>query len=226
MTETRTSPESGTTPDLSEIENDAERIVGQIERESVDVYVWLSDVFDRGPIVENYVFQFVYRNFYGLDDAGLTSEFKSKYFILLEENRGKAEIDIKSIARSLHEIPHSRGYKSLQFSFITKLGHTVNRSLPIYDRKIANLFDFEIPSGELEASLSKYLDFYDKLRRLDTVVISENLLPKSRGLFASMYSPSSSRVSQEKALDFILWSSGKLGLRLPASVLEAVSISL
>jgi hypothetical protein len=33
------------------------------------------------------VFQFTFRSFYRLDNAGLTPEFKSKYFALLEESR-------------------------------------------------------------------------------------------------------------------------------------------
>lgn len=201
-------------PDLSEIEVSSERIVDFIGRESVDVYVFLSAIFDGGSISKNLVFQFVYRSFYGLDDAGLTSEFKSKYFALLEETRGVLEPDLPSLARTLHPILHSRGYKSLQFSFVTKIAHTVNHQLPIYDRKIAALFGFEAPHGELEGSLTKYMAFYEKLRRLYAAIRSENLLPKSRALFADRYSPSSSKVSDTKALDFIFWSSGKLGFRL------------
>lgn len=217
---------SHSVPNLSEIEVSAERIVDLIGRESVDVYVFLSEMFGVGSIIENYVFQFVYRSFYGLDNAGLTSEFKSKYFDLLEEARGVLEPDLPSIARTLYPIPHSRGYRSLQFSFITKLAHTVNHQLPIYDGKIAALFGFEAPSGELEDCLRKYMSFYEKLRRLYTVIVSQNLLPKSCALFADVYSPSSSRVSDVKALDFILWSSGKLGLRLPASALETPNAPL
>jgi hypothetical protein len=201
-------------PDLSEIEVSAERIVDFIGRESVDVYVFLSAIFDGGSISENLVFQFVYRSFYGLDDAGLTPEFKSKYFGLLEEARGALEPDLPSIVRTLYPILHSRGHKSLQFSFVTKLAHTVNHQLPIYDGKIAALFGFEAPHGELEGSSTKYMSFYEKLRRLYTAIGSQNLLPKSRALFAERYSPSSSKVSNTKALDFIFWSSGKLGFRL------------
>jgi hypothetical protein len=199
---------------LSEIEVSAERIVDLIGRESVDVYVFLSEMFGGGSINENRVFQFVYRSFYGLDNAGLTPEFKSKYFALLEEARGLSHPDLRSIARTLYPIPHSRGYKSLQFSFITKLAHTVNQQLPIYDGKIATLFGFEAPSGELEGSLTKYMSFYEDLRRLYAAIVSQNLLPKSRALFADRYSPSSSKVSDIKALDFIFWASGKLGFRL------------
>jgi hypothetical protein len=143
-----------------------------------------------------------------------TSEFKSKYFALLEEARDASEPDLPSIVRTLHPILHSRGYKSLQFSFATKLAHTVNHRLPIYDGKIAALFSFEAPYGELEDSLTKYMAFYEKLRRLYAAIRSENLLPKARALFADRYSPSSSKVSDTKALDFIFWSSGKLGFRL------------
>ncbi len=43
--------------DFSKIEANAQQIVGAIGRESVDVYVFLSNEFDRGSITENHVFQ-------------------------------------------------------------------------------------------------------------------------------------------------------------------------
>jgi hypothetical protein len=71
--------------DLSQIEANAERVVRAIGHEAVDVYGFLSEQFACGPEAGNYAFQFVYRSFYRLDSAGLTSEFKSKYFVMLEE---------------------------------------------------------------------------------------------------------------------------------------------
>ena len=51
----------------------------RVGRESVDVYLFLCDEFARGPVTQNYLFQFVYCSFYRLDNAGLTPEFKFSY---------------------------------------------------------------------------------------------------------------------------------------------------
>ena len=124
------------------------------------------------------------------------------------------EPDLPSLARTLHPILSRRGYKSLQFSFVTKLAHTANRRLPIYDSKVAELFGFSDREDSLDERLKEYITFYEKLRQLYDAIISQNLLPQSRTLFTQMYSPSSSKVGAVKALDFIFWLSGKLGLRI------------
>ena len=59
-------------PDLSDIEGNGDSIVEAIGREAVDVYGFLADEFGRRSAVGNYVFQFTYRSFYRLDNAGLT----------------------------------------------------------------------------------------------------------------------------------------------------------
>jgi hypothetical protein len=111
-------------PDLSDIEGNADSIVREIGREAVDVYGFLADEFARGSVVGNYVFQFTYRSFYRLDNAGLTPEFKSKYFALLEESRNVREIDLRRLVEELYAIPNRKGQRSLQFSFVTKLANT------------------------------------------------------------------------------------------------------
>src|SRR5262249_6782436 len=120
-------------PDLSYIEANADKIVGEIGRDSVEVHCFLSNEFARGSILENYVFQFTYRSFYRLDNAGLTPEFKQKYFVLLEEARNLPEVDLPDLTRRLSRIPNRKGQDSLQFSFVSKLANTVNAQYPIYD---------------------------------------------------------------------------------------------
>ncbi|HUI43757.1 MAG TPA: hypothetical protein VL523_17490, partial [Terriglobia bacterium] len=38
--------------------------------EWIDVYQFFQGEFERGPVTENRVFQFVYRSFYRMDNAG------------------------------------------------------------------------------------------------------------------------------------------------------------
>ena len=62
------------------INNNAQAIVNNISHESIDVYNFLRTQFDITNVAENYLFQFVYRSFYRLDNAGLTAQFKTEYF--------------------------------------------------------------------------------------------------------------------------------------------------
>ena len=77
--------------------------------------------------------------FYRLDNAGLTPEFKSKYFMLLEESRNLPEVYLRNLVKELYAIPNLKGQQSLQFSFVTKLANTVNRQYPIYDSEVGCL---------------------------------------------------------------------------------------
>jgi hypothetical protein len=110
-------------PDLDALREGAQIIVQAIGKEALVVYLFLLDEFDRGPVDQNCLFQFVYRSFYGLDNAGLTPEFHSAYFKYMEDARSKSEVDLTKIVKELRKYPNRKGQPSLQFSFATKLGN-------------------------------------------------------------------------------------------------------
>jgi|SRR5271155_3815043 hypothetical protein len=201
-------------PDLSDIEGNADSIVRAIGREAVDVYGFLADEFARGSVVGNYVFQFTYRSFYRLDNAGLTPEFKSKYFALLEESRNIREIDLRRLVEELYAIPNRKGQQSLQFSFVTKLANTANRQYPIYDGEVASVFGFRVPDnhGTFDLRLEKYMIFYAKVRDIYSEILNGNLLQEPRRTFRQIYAAPSERIPDIKVLDFIFWSAGKLSI--------------
>jgi hypothetical protein len=189
-------------------------VVRAIGREAVDVYGFLSDQFARGPVVENYVFQFMYRSFYRLDSAGLTPEFKSKYFVMLEESRNLPEVDLRRLVKELYPIPNLKGQQSLQFSFVTKLVNTVNRQYPIYDSEVGKVFGFRTPNNHkaFEVRLEEYMTFYAKLRDIYAEILAKNLLEAPRRLFRQIYAAPPERIPEIKVLDFIFWSAGKLSI--------------
>jgi len=199
-------------PALSDIETNGDSIVRAIGREAVDVYGFLADEFARGSVIGNYVFQFAYRSFYRLDNAGLTPEFKCKYFVQLEESRNLREIDLRRLVEEFYAIPNRKGQQSLQFSFVTKLANTANRLYPIYDREVANVFGFRPPNnlGTFDARLNKYMLFYAHVRDIYSEILNGNLLREPRRIFRQIYAAPPERIPDIKVLDFIFWSAGKL----------------
>jgi hypothetical protein len=89
--------------------------------ESIRVYEWL-EAHKEQP--ENPVFQFVFRSYYRIDSAGLTSAWKVRYFEFLSQR----ERSLQTILEGLYHIPTKKKVKSLQFSFATKLLHTLDTS--------------------------------------------------------------------------------------------------
>ncbi|MDF2462431.1 MAG: hypothetical protein K0Q43_666 [Ramlibacter sp.] len=203
-------------PDLSAIDTNAEKIVPAIGREAVDVYRFLSAEFARGSVSENYVFQFTYRSFYRLDHAGLTPQFKLRYFELLEAARPSPHVDLRQIARELYDLPTLRGHNSLQFSFVSKIANSVNPEYPIYDSEVARVFRFKPPSSSLplSARLNQYMSFYEKLQQIYGEILQGGFLQRPREIFRTVYAAPANIVPDTKVLDFIFWSAGRLSFAL------------
>jgi len=76
-------------------------------------------------------FQKSYRNFYGMNRAGMSSACNKTYFRLLDKAANSEEIDFKYVLQRLYA---ESGKK--HFSFTTKLLATANPNLPVWDKKV------------------------------------------------------------------------------------------
>ncbi|GGP26837.1 hypothetical protein [Silvimonas amylolytica] len=194
-----------------EIETSASLVLDALNKESIDVYRFLSERYLSVDPGADAVFQFMFRSFYRLDNAGLTPKFKQRYFDLMQDAKEAGRADLVSIVKELWKFPNRKGQQSLQFSFATKLAATVDPRLPIYDAEVASLFGFQPPhpSKPFEVRLDTYLSFYCKLRRLYEQTLTNNQLNFTRTLFREKFTCNEAQVSEQKALDFIFWAAGK-----------------
>lgn len=191
------------------IEAHSTRIIENIDQESIDVYNFLKNEHAASNVAKNPLFQFVYRSYYRLDNAGLTSEFKKEYFIILQEWRMSREFDFRAVLERLYRIQNRKGQNKLQFSFATKMANTINDKSPIYDSYVAKMFSLSKPSSKkLEDRISKYLMQLNSIEKGYKQLTEQKLLPNTLRLFDKTFT--SSRLSEMKKLDFIFWSSGKL----------------
>jgi hypothetical protein len=197
--------------DTEEINNFSSEIVGNIQEESLSVYCFIHDQWKNSSAVENKLFQFVFRSFYRLDNAGLTDEFKQKYFGLLEAARDR-EPNIKDICKALFDIKNKKGSNSLQFSFATKLANTVNPKLPIYDSEVAKIYGYKSPLQykTFDQRIENLLQFYDFLVKDYSDIIRNDSLKKTLDTFDNKFPNYSGKLSENKKIDSILWSAGKL----------------
>lgn len=205
------------------IEKHSTEIIKSIDQESVDVYNFLKKQFNESNVKENYLFQFVFRSFYRIDNAGLTPEFKKEYFEILEENRNNKQFDFEKVLRRLYSFPNRKGQNTLQFSFVTKMFNTIDDIMPIYDSEVAKMFSMSRPyQSEFEIKLDKYLDQLDKIQNGYEQIISQNLIPKTIGLFDHNFKDN--KLSEMKKLDFIFWSAGKIKKRLEKKNIDHIRL--
>ena len=192
------------------IDNNSQAIVGNISRESIDVYNFLKTQFDVTNVIENYLFQFVYRSFYRLDNAGLTKEFKAEYFNILEEYRYQDNFDYLIILKRLYDIPNYRGLNTLQFSFVTKMQNTISNSSPIYDSEVAEVFSFKRPKYNLsfEDKVKFYLEQLSMISQTYDLLIQNDNLGQIMILFDNNFP--NHNLDKTKVFDFLFWSAGKV----------------
>lgn len=194
------------------IENNAVPILDAIGQESVDVYRFLSQRYAENDPEDDRVFQFLFRSFYRLDNAGLRPEFKRRFFEIMSSAKLDGHMSIKSVVNDLRQITNLKGQESLQFSFATKLAATVDHHTPIYDAEVASILGFRAPYNykSFDSRLEKYLVFYNDLKQLYAYIIETDQLSEIRARFRMKFSCSVDDVSEQKALDFIFWAAGKL----------------
>lgn len=192
------------------IELHSEEIIREIKQESIDVYDFLKREFSNSDVTKNYLFQFVYRSFYRLDNAGLTSKFKDEYFQILEEYRNSKDLDFKKVLSRLWIYPNLKKNKNtFQFSFVTKMFNTINDSLPIYDSKVVSVFSLTKPyQVDFEIKLKKHLEQLEQIQESYKTISEYNLLPKTTQRFDQQFKGHG--LSDMKKLDFIFWSAGKI----------------
>ena len=194
---------------VSLISEKEHEIINNISIESIDVYKFLQDEFKKGNVNTNYLFQFVYRSFYRIDNAGLTDEFKIEYFKIMEEKRFSYNLDPQEIFMRLYLFKTRQDKHTIQFSFSTKLIHTINVDFPIYDSNIAKVFNF--PTSYLEdikKRVIRYLDQQNIIIEVYKSILDKKLLISTIQLFDKTFIDN--KLPNIKKLDFIFWSCGKI----------------
>lgn len=192
------------------INDNSQAIVDNIANESIVVYNFLKTQFNNSNIAENYLFQFVFRSFYRLDNAGLTTQFKTEYFNILQQYRELTNFDFSAILTRLYNIKNHRSQNTFQFSFVTKMQNTIQPDRPIYDSEVARVFSFRQPRQGInfDEKLTFYLNQLELIQQTYSALIDNNDIQNTISLFDNKFQ--NNNLGQIKKLDFIFWSAGKV----------------
>lgn len=194
------------------IESNAHTILKGLD-ESIAVYNFLQTRFQqKEDVTKDLLFQFVFRSFYRLDNAGLGDPFKTRYFELMQEFRDPSSFDFASVLCPLYHIKTLRDKKSFQFSFATKMLSTIDPKRPVYDQEVAKMFGYRpLPGGAFEDKLKIYLDRYRHIEDSYSQILSDKLLPGTFSAFDKKFHQHG--LSDVKRLDFIFWAAGKVKVK-------------
>ena len=192
---------------VKKIVKNQKKIFANIKPESIAVYLFLKNEYKRGDVKNNLLFQFVFRSYYRLDSAGLSDRQKIKYFELLASHKNH----LKIILNDLYKLKDLQNKNKVQFSFATKLLHTLDNNEPIFDAEVSRVFPKSKPEGKRKKKIESCPIKYGILKDTYSSLLQDERIKKIILEFRSTFNVrNKNKMSDVKVLDFIIWSLGKL----------------
>jgi len=191
---------------IEEILEKQKEILTNRDSESISVYLFLKKEYEKGNIKNNGVFQFVFRSYYRLDNAGLGEKLKNKYFELLANKQN----DLSKILSELYKILSLRKLNTIQFSFATKLLHTIDNNNPIFDAEVSRVIHKRVSGRTRDEKIKSCLEIYEFLKNEYGDFLQNEQIKKLILEFRERFNVSKDKMSDIKILDFIVWSLGKI----------------
>lgn len=180
----------------------SEDILSTIRPDHISEYDWLMDnmKYCREP-----AYQKRYRTYWRMNAARLCPAYCTAYFDQLHVAQSR-KIPLSALARTLYATPTTRtGKQSLQISFASKLLHTADPHLPIYDALVRDFYFWTSPSPRqsLNGRINTLYAFYTFLEQEYQRVLTHNLLQNPIRDFRSRFTPK--HFTDEKIIDSLLW---------------------
>lgn len=185
-----------------------DQILSNLNFEDIAVYIFIKNEYDKGDILNNFVFQYVFKSWYRIDKAGWSNEMKNCFFKLLSEK----QIDLKIILSKIYEIPTLRGRNTIQFVFATKLLHTIDNEYPIFDSMVSEVTEKKVNGNNKNEKINSCIEIQNYLKELyNEKLKTDGEVKKVISEFRSKFEKvDSEKISDIKILDFIIWSLAQL----------------
>jgi hypothetical protein len=185
-------------------------VLKEITRTNIEVYKFVQDEYNKTDVSRNLIFQYVYCSFYTLDKQKVDAQFIQGFFDLMQRLKGSKDLNIESLLYDVYNLETKREHK-FHYSFTSKLAHTIDNNIPIWDSRIAEVFGLRLKSVQdnklngfnFRNCINTLQEHYDK-------VISENLLFSTLNKFDEMFIEFN--LPNTKKLDFIFWAAGRVDI--------------
>lgn len=175
--------------------------------EKMDLYNQIMDNIKTQNVSNNEKFQKVYNKYYGLN-VSTDDTYKEKYYQYMEEIKNKKDISYEKVIRSLKEKTGR-----VDYSFASKLLHTINQEMPILDKHLMRLLGFALKErGTDDERIAYYIDVhktvkeeYDMIRNnYSSGMVPNKAIYKALKEFDNVYS-NNKNLSVAKKIDCILF---------------------
>ena len=190
--------EESNLPELIHKNRDA--ILSQLDMNTLSVYRWLQDNLHTRNVAIDQEYRKRYGHYYGM--RFVSNEYREKYFQMMEGLKNIPGVSFREISQQLYLVDQKH-----EFSFISKLLHTIDPSCPIYDSRVARVLGItRYPKNDFQKVLKRYEGILDKLRNVYHQLETDSRLTEL--LIQIDQRTPDKPMSIEKKLDFILWALG------------------
>lgn len=174
-------------------------ILEKISVSMLEKYCWLEENLYKCDLSTDTEYQRRFAHYYRM--RFVSKEYRRAFFNLFEQIKNDQSTSFEEIARELYLIDEKH-----EFSFITKMLHTIDTSRPIYDSQVNAALKLRTYQLDFEKRLKKDKEILDRISDQYRVLMSSPEVIELETEIDSKISPKT--ISSEKKLDFILWALG------------------
>ena len=175
-------------------------ILSQFDGKMMETYRWLQEQLHQRNVSTDLEYRRKFSGYYRM--RFVSQEYRDAFFCLFEKIKNEQAPSFRTVSYSLYEIDRKH-----EFSFISKMLHTIDPHRPIYDSQVCEVLrlqhyprpSFEEKLQQDEKALARISAAYEEMASSEQ--IQKMLLEMDA--FTQGY-----RMSDEKKYDFILWALG------------------
>lgn len=180
------------------------QLLAAIPIRMVDKYRWIQNHFRHINVTSDGEFQKRYTGFYRM--RFISPEYRQTYFQLLECGK-QQEMSFEKLARQLYAIDNRH-----EFSFLTKMLHTLDTNRPIYDSQVdAALGIYRRVVSDFELSLQQDRVILQAMMKAKHSLLQDSRVQAVLAEFTKAFTADD--ISETKKLDFLLWALGGLKIK-------------
>ncbi len=174
-------------------------ILEKVSMSMVEKYCWLKENLHKCNVSTNTEYQRKFSHYYRM--RFVSPKYREAFFALFEEIKDHPDTSFEEVARRLYPVDQKH-----EFSFISKMLHTINTSRPIYDSQVNAALKLRTYQPVFEKRLKKDIEILDRISARYRMLMASPEVSEIQKEIDLKISPKT--ISSEKKLDFILWALG------------------
>lgn len=177
-----------------------EIILERISDSMIGKYLWLEEHLNKCNVAVNEEYQRKFAHYYRM--RFVSKEYRHAFFTLFETVKNQLEASFEEVARQLYTVDGKH-----EFSFISKMLHTIDTSKPIFDSQVkAALQIHRTFESDFEKRLQLDIGILNQISEQYQILLASAQIQEILAEIDRRSNPR--KMSAEKKLDFILWGLG------------------